>query len=99
LPVPGNTEGMLTIIHWTKHKVPKEGARGSTQGAKVVWSPIGGTSIWTLQYPQNSLELYHQSKKINDGTSGSSYICSRGWPSWSSMGGEALGHGSFYAPV
>jgi hypothetical protein len=25
-----------------------------------------------------------------DGTCGSSYICSRGWPSRSSMGGEAL---------
>jgi hypothetical protein len=35
------------------------------------------------------LELYHQSK--NGGSCGSSYICSRGWPSRSSMGGEALG--------
>jgi hypothetical protein len=25
------------------------------------------------------------------GTHGSGYICSREWPSWSSMGGEALG--------
>jgi hypothetical protein len=43
------------------------------------------------QYPQSSLELYHQSKKTRGGTCGSSYICSRGWPSRSSMGGEALG--------
>jgi hypothetical protein len=35
------------------------------------------------------LELYHQSKKTHGGTCGSSYICSRGWPSQSSMG-EAL---------
>jgi hypothetical protein len=42
---------MLTVIHWTEHKVPNEGARESTQGAKRVWSPIGGTSIWTNQYP------------------------------------------------
>jgi hypothetical protein len=28
---------------------------------------------------------------VNGWTHGSSCICSRGWPSWSSMGGEALG--------
>jgi hypothetical protein len=37
------------------------------------------------------LELYHQSKKTYGGTHVSSCICSRGWPSQSSMGGEALG--------
>jgi hypothetical protein len=37
------------------------------------------------------LELNHQSKKTHGGTCGSSCICSRGWPSRSSMGGEALG--------
>jgi hypothetical protein len=35
--------------------------------------------------------LNHQSKKTHGRTHGSSCICSRGWPSWSSMGGEALG--------
>ena len=45
----------------------------------------------TNQYSQRSLELYHQSKKTHGGTCGSSCICSRGWPSRSSMGGEALG--------
>ena len=43
----------------------------------------------------NSLFLkklrYHQSKKTHGGTHGSSYICSRGWSSQSSMGGETLG--------
>ena len=32
-----------------------------------------------------------QSKKTHGGTHGSSCVCSRGWPSWSSIGGEALG--------
>jgi hypothetical protein len=82
---------ILTIIHWTEHKVPNEGARERTQVAEGVWSPIGGTSIWTNQCPQSSLELNHQSKKTHGGTCGSSCIYSRGWPSWSSMGGEALG--------
>jgi hypothetical protein len=45
----------------------------------------------TNQYPQSSLELNHQSKKTHGGTHVSSCICSRGWPSQPSMGGEALG--------
>jgi hypothetical protein len=40
---------------------------------------------------QSSLGLNHQSKKTHGGTHGSSCICSRGWPYWASMGGEALG--------
>jgi hypothetical protein len=39
----------------------------------------------------SSLELNHQSKIAHGGTCGSSCMCSRGWPSRSSMGGEALG--------
>ena len=81
---------MFINIHWTKHKVPNEGARESTKVAEGVWSPIGGTSIWTKEYHQSSLELYHQSKKTHNGTCGSSYICSRGWPSRSLIGGEAF---------
>jgi hypothetical protein len=42
------------------------------------------------QYPQSSLGLNHQLKKIHGGTCVSSCICSRGWPSQSSMGGETL---------
>jgi len=41
--------------------------------------------------PQSSLGLNHQSKKTHGGTCGSSCICSRGWPSQPSMGGETLG--------
>ena len=40
-------------------QVHNEGARKSTQGAEWVFSPIGGTSIWTNQYPQSSLGLNH----------------------------------------
>jgi hypothetical protein len=43
------------------------------------------------QYLQSSLGLNHQSKKTHGSTHGSTCICSRGWPSQSSMGGEALG--------
>jgi hypothetical protein len=71
--------------------VPNGGARESTQGSEGVCNPIGGTTISTNQYPQSSLVLNHQSKKTHGGTRVSSCICSRGWPSWSSMGGEALG--------
>jgi hypothetical protein len=38
------------------HRIPNEGARESTQGAKENCNPIGGTTIWTYQYP-GALEL------------------------------------------
>jgi hypothetical protein len=79
---------MHAAIYWTKHRVPNEGARESSQDAEGVCSPLGGTTIWTHQYPQSSLWLNHQPKKIHGGTHGFSCICSREWPSRSSMGGE-----------
>jgi hypothetical protein len=74
---------MLSAKHWTEHRVPNGGAR--------VCSPIGGTTIWTNQYPQCSQGSNHQPKSTHGGTHGSSHICSRGWPCGTSMGGEALG--------
>jgi hypothetical protein len=82
---------MLTVIHWMEHRVPNEGARESTQGAEGVCSPIGRTTVWTNQYTQSSQGLNHQPKSTHGGTHGSSCICSRGWPSRTSMGWEALG--------
>jgi hypothetical protein len=41
--------------------------------------------------PQSSQGLNHQPKSTHRGTHGSSHMCSRGWPCWASMGGEALG--------
>jgi hypothetical protein len=79
---------MLTVILWTEYKVPNEGAREISRELKGTEAP------WKehqYELTQSSLELYYQSKKTHGGTCGSSYICSRGWPSWSSMGGEALG--------
>jgi hypothetical protein len=40
---------------------------------------------------QSSQGLNHQPKSTHGGIHGSSSICGRGWPSQSSMGGEALG--------
>jgi hypothetical protein len=84
---------MLTDIHWTEHNVSSEGARERTQGAKGVSSPIEETTIWTSQYLQSCQGLNHQPKSTHGGTHTSSCISSRGWPSLSAMGGEALGHG------
>jgi hypothetical protein len=47
-------------------------------------------SMNSNQYPQSFVGLNHQPKNIHGRIHGSSCICSRGWPSWSSMGGEAL---------
>jgi hypothetical protein len=62
-----------------------------TKELKGFCSPIGGKTIGTNHYPQSSQGLNHQSKKTHGRTHSSSLICSRGWPSQSSMGGEALG--------
>ena len=68
---------MLTVSYWMEHRAPNGGARDSTQGAKGVCNPIERTTLWTNQYPPRACV--------------SSCICSSGWPSWPSMGGEALG--------
>ena len=44
---------------------------------------------YELKYPQSSQGLNHQPKSTHGRTP--SCICSRGWPNWSSMRGEALG--------
>jgi hypothetical protein len=36
---------MLTVSYWTEHRAPNGGARESTQGAKGIYNPIGGTTI------------------------------------------------------
>jgi hypothetical protein len=46
----------------------------STQGAKRICNPIGGTTIWTYQCP---------------GALDSSFICIKRWPNWSSLEREA----------
>jgi hypothetical protein len=39
------------------HRAPNGGARESTQGAKGVCNPIGGTTILTNQYPPELVSL------------------------------------------
>jgi hypothetical protein len=82
---------LLTVSYWMVHWASNGGARESTQGVEGIWNPIGRKSTWTSQYPQSFLELNHQPKKTHGGTCYSSCMCSWGWPSWASMGGEVLG--------
>jgi hypothetical protein len=62
LPGKGNgiqtQKWMLTVIYWMDHRAPSGGARESTQGAKGICNPIGGTTIWTNQYPPELVPLY-----------------------------------------
>jgi hypothetical protein len=44
-----------------------------------------------LQVPPELLGTKPPIKETHGGTCGSSCICSRGWPCWTSMGGKALG--------
>jgi hypothetical protein len=48
---------MLTISYWINHKAPNRGSRESTQGAKGICNPIGGTTISTNQYPLELVSL------------------------------------------
>ena len=48
---------MLTVSYWMEQRAPNGGARESTQGDKGVCNPIGGTTIWTNQYPPELMSL------------------------------------------
>jgi hypothetical protein len=48
---------MLTVSYWMEHRAPNGGTRESTQGAKGFCNPIGGTTIWTNQYPPELVSL------------------------------------------
>jgi hypothetical protein len=53
---------MLTVSYWMDHRAPN-GARESTQGAKGVCNPIGGTTIRTNQSP---LELMSPAAYVSE---------------------------------
>ena len=82
---------MLIATHCTEHGVPKGGVRERTEGDEGVFNPIERKTISTNQSPQSSQGLNPQPKSTHGGTHGSIHICSRGWPSWTSMGGKHLG--------
>ena len=86
---------MLSGDHWTEHRVPNQGVRERTEGAKGVCNLTGGTTIWINLYPRGSQGLNQQPKSTH-GTPAP--ICSRGWSCQSPMGGEALVPGKALCP-
>jgi hypothetical protein len=48
-------------------------------------------TVSTGQTLQSSQRLDHQPKNTHGVTHGAGDICGRGWPCWTSVGGEALG--------
>jgi hypothetical protein len=74
---------MLTVSYWMDHRAPNGGARESTQGAKGICNPIGGTTLRTNQYP---------------GALDSSCICIKKWPSRPSLEREAHWTRKLYMP-
>jgi hypothetical protein len=48
---------MLTVSYWMDHRAPNGGVRESILGAKEICNPIGGTTIWTNQYPSELMSL------------------------------------------
>jgi hypothetical protein len=73
-----------TVSYWMDHWAPNGGTRESTQGAKGICNPIGGTTIWTNQYPP--------------GARVSSCTWIRRWPSWPSVEREAYWSCKLYMP-
>jgi hypothetical protein len=71
------------VSYWMDHRAPSGGARESTQGAKGICNPIGGTTIWTNQYP---------------GALDSSCICIKRWPNRPSLEREAHWTCKLYMP-
>jgi hypothetical protein len=65
------------------HRAPNGGARESNQGAKGICNPIGGTTLWTNQYP---------------GALDSSCTCIKRWPSRPSLEREARWSCKLYMP-
>ena len=78
---------ILTANHQTEPGDPNGRDRGRTEGAEGVCNTIGRT-ISTNQTTQSSQGLNHQPKSIHGGNHDSRYICSRGWPYLTSVGGE-----------
>ena len=76
---------------------PGGGAGGRTGGEEGNCNPIGRTILagWATQCSQG---LHHQPRSAQGGIHGSRYICSRGWPCLTSMGGEAFGHVDIWCP-
>jgi hypothetical protein len=52
------------------HRAPNGGARESTQGAKGVCNPIGGTTIWTNEYPPTPELMFLAAYVSEDGLVG-----------------------------
>jgi hypothetical protein len=77
---------MLGANHQTELRDPSGGAVRRTAGAEGSCNPIGRT-ILAGQTTQCSQGLDHWPRGVEWGIHGSIYICSRGWPCLTSMGG------------
>jgi hypothetical protein len=72
-----------SVSYWMDHRAPNGGIRESTQGTTGNCNPIGGTTLWTNQYP---------------GALVSSCICIKRWPSQPSLQREAHWTCKLYMP-
>ena len=89
---------MLSANHWSEHKVPNWGARERTKGAEGACSNIGGTIIWTSQYPQSSQGL-NQRLHMEGPMVPAAYVAKDALVALvASMGGEALGPEKAWCP-
>jgi hypothetical protein len=67
------------------------GVGKGTEGAEGVCSPMEGATVLTGQTSgRELLGTDPPTKNMHGGTHGAGHICGRGWPCWTSVGGEAL---------
>jgi hypothetical protein len=76
--------------HQTKFGDLEGIAGGRTGGVEGDCHPIGRTML-AGQTTQSSQGLDHEPRSVQGEIHGFRYMCSRGWPSLTSMGREALG--------
>jgi hypothetical protein len=62
VPTSAYCQELDRAVSWESPWAPNGEARGRTQGAEGICSPIGGTTIGSNHYPQSSQGLNHQPK-------------------------------------
>ena len=86
---------MLADNYWTGMEFPIEVLEKGLKELKELKGFVTHRKNNNINHPdvppQSSQGLNHQPKDTHGGTHGSSCICSRGWPSQTSMEGESLG--------
>jgi hypothetical protein len=91
LPEPDIQRRKLVANHWIEYRGPWwRSCRRNWRSWGGLKTHGGSNSVNNLN-PWSSQGLDHQPDNTHEVTHGTVHICGRGWPCWTSVGGEALG--------